>query len=72
LTGVGQVKSRENGGRKAWELESRELVTDPPAHVPASITPDGPVRGDLRARRDEVRAKLGTIRPDPRRGSAAL
>jgi thiosulfate/3-mercaptopyruvate sulfurtransferase len=65
-----------NGGRKAWELEGRELVTDPPTHAPATITLEGPVRGELRALRDEVLAKLGTIQfvdvrsPEEYRGEA--
>jgi thiosulfate/3-mercaptopyruvate sulfurtransferase len=73
--GYDQVKLL-NGGRKAWELESRELINHAPAHSPATITLDGPVRGELRALRDEVLAKLGTIQlvdvrsPEEYRGEA--
>jgi thiosulfate/3-mercaptopyruvate sulfurtransferase len=50
-----------DGGRKKWELDSRELVQDPPAHDPTDFTVTGPVRGEFRALRDEVLAKLGTV-----------
>jgi thiosulfate/3-mercaptopyruvate sulfurtransferase len=44
-----------NGGRKKWELESRELTSDVPAVAPASSAPTlGAVRPELRALRDEV------------------
>ena len=65
-----------NGGRKAWELEGRELVTEAPDHSPGTVTVDGPVRGELRALRDEVLGKLGTVRfvdvrsPEEYRGEA--
>ena len=44
-----------NGGRKKWELESRELTSDVPDVAPASSAPKlGAVRPELRALRDEV------------------
>ncbi|HYR62440.1 MAG TPA: sulfurtransferase [Actinomycetota bacterium] len=44
-----------NGGRKKWELESRELTADVPAVAPATgAAPIGAVRPELRALRDEV------------------
>jgi thiosulfate/3-mercaptopyruvate sulfurtransferase len=47
-----------NGGRKKWELESRELVQDVPSHAPTGLTIDGPERPEIRALRDEVLAKV--------------
>jgi thiosulfate/3-mercaptopyruvate sulfurtransferase len=44
-----------NGGRKKWELESRELTSDVPDVAPASSAPTlDAVRPELRALRDEV------------------
>src|SRR5437867_5367191 len=44
-----------NGGRKKWELESRELTADVPSpSAPAQPVKLGPVRPELRALRDEV------------------
>src|SRR2546421_9192724 len=44
-----------NGGRKKWELESRQLTSDVPDVAPASSAPTlGAVRPELRALRDEV------------------
>jgi thiosulfate/3-mercaptopyruvate sulfurtransferase len=48
-----------NGGRKKWELESRELTQDVPSFEPSDFTVSGPVLGDLRALRDEV---IGRVR----------
>jgi len=65
-----------NGGRKAWELEGRELVTVAPEIKPSKIEVSGPVRGELRALRDEVLGKLGKIQlvdvrsPEEYRGEA--
>jgi thiosulfate/3-mercaptopyruvate sulfurtransferase len=65
-----------NGGRKAWELEGRELVTEAPELEPTSPKVTGPVRGELRALRDEVLGKLGKIQlvdvrsPEEYRGEA--
>jgi len=50
-----------NGGRKKWELEGRELVTEVPSFAPTDFEIKGPVRGHLRAFRDEVLQKLGQV-----------
>ena len=48
-----------NGGRKKWELESRELTQEVPDVAPASSAPTlGAVRPELRALRDEVLASV--------------
>jgi thiosulfate/3-mercaptopyruvate sulfurtransferase len=51
--GFGNVKLL-NGGRKKWELESRELTMDAPTHPTAGGVTLGPVVGDIRAFRDYV------------------
>ena len=44
-----------NGGRKKWELDSRELTADLPTPTPpANPVKLGPVRPEIRALRDEV------------------
>jgi thiosulfate/3-mercaptopyruvate sulfurtransferase len=43
-----------NGGRKKWELESKELTRDAPSHKAADFKVTGKIRGDIRAFRDEV------------------
>jgi thiosulfate/3-mercaptopyruvate sulfurtransferase len=43
-----------NGGRKKWELESKELTRDVPSHKAADFKVTGKIRGDIRAFRDEV------------------
>ncbi|MGZ8599638.1 MAG: sulfurtransferase [Actinomycetota bacterium] len=48
-----------NGGRKKWELESRELTHDVPAFAPSGITLTGPERDEIRSLRDQVLARLG-------------
>jgi thiosulfate/3-mercaptopyruvate sulfurtransferase len=48
-----------NGGRKKWELESRELVQDVPVFPKASFEVTGGPRKELRALRDEVLAAVG-------------
>jgi thiosulfate/3-mercaptopyruvate sulfurtransferase len=48
-----------NGGRKKWELESRELTQDVPTYAPTGITLTGPEREEIRALRDRVLAHLG-------------
>jgi thiosulfate/3-mercaptopyruvate sulfurtransferase len=58
LRGFDQVKLL-NGGRKKWELESRELVTDVPGHAPSDHVFMGEERPEIRALRDEVLAKVG-------------
>jgi thiosulfate/3-mercaptopyruvate sulfurtransferase len=55
--GYGNVKLL-NGGRKKWELESRELTQDPPSHAATDLTVSGPIVGDIRALRDEVLSKV--------------
>jgi thiosulfate/3-mercaptopyruvate sulfurtransferase len=47
-----------NGGRKKWQDEGRELVTDAPTIKPASYKAGQPDRS-IRALRDEVLADLG-------------
>ena len=56
--GVGNVKLL-NGGRKKWELESRELTQEVPSYAPTEFTLQSPVNGDIRAFRDEVVDKIG-------------
>jgi thiosulfate/3-mercaptopyruvate sulfurtransferase len=55
--GFGNVKLL-NGGRKKWELESRELTSDQASRNPTDYTLSGPVQGDIRAFRDEVLSKV--------------
>jgi thiosulfate/3-mercaptopyruvate sulfurtransferase len=50
-----------DGGRKRWELESRELTTDVPEHEVTDFTIKGKVRNNLRALRDEVLKKVGKV-----------
>jgi thiosulfate/3-mercaptopyruvate sulfurtransferase len=50
-----------DGGRKKWELESRELTTDVPEHEVTDFTIKGKVRDNLRALRDEVLKKVGKV-----------
>jgi thiosulfate/3-mercaptopyruvate sulfurtransferase len=47
-----------NGGRKKWELESRELTSEGPAHQASDFKIEGPVNGDFRAFRDEVLSRV--------------
>ncbi len=49
-----------DGGRKKWELEGRDLVTDAPAVGQGNVTVSGGERPDVRALRDEVLAKAGS------------
>ncbi|MFN2543473.1 MAG: sulfurtransferase [Actinomycetota bacterium] len=48
-----------NGGRKKWELESRELTQDKPSFGASSISVGGEVKKAIRSLRDEVLTKLG-------------
>jgi thiosulfate/3-mercaptopyruvate sulfurtransferase len=47
-----------NGGRKKWQDEGRELVTDAPSIKPSTYKAGQPVKS-IRALRDEVLAELG-------------
>ena len=55
--GYGNVKLL-NGGRKKWELESREQTSDAPSYEATDIKVEGPIVGDFRALRDEVLGKV--------------
>jgi thiosulfate/3-mercaptopyruvate sulfurtransferase len=55
--GFGGVKLL-NGGRKKWELESRLLTRDAPSPKATTFRIDAPVRGDIRAFREEVLDKV--------------
>src|SRR6266516_648709 len=57
LRGFDDVKLL-NGGRKKWELESRELTTDAPDHAATGYTASGSERPEIRALRDEVLSKV--------------
>ncbi len=48
-----------DGGRKKWELEGRDLVTDAPSQGEGNVTVSGGDRGEIRALRDEVLSKAG-------------
>jgi thiosulfate/3-mercaptopyruvate sulfurtransferase len=48
-----------NGGRKKWELESRELTQDPPSVTASGFSISGAERDEIRALRDEVLGKVG-------------
>ncbi len=50
-----------NGGRKKWELEEREMVTDVPSYDKTDLKVTGPIRGEYRALRDEVLGKVGKV-----------
>jgi len=49
-----------NGGRKKWELESRELVQDVPTYPASDHVLLGDERPEIRALRDEVIDKVGS------------
>ena len=55
--GFGNVKLL-NGGRKKWELESRQLAQETKSYPQGSVSVTGPVVGDFRALRDEVLDKV--------------
>jgi thiosulfate/3-mercaptopyruvate sulfurtransferase len=59
LRGFANVKLL-NGGRKKWELESRELVQEVPSHQSTGYTISGSERPEIRALRDEVLSKVGS------------
>jgi thiosulfate/3-mercaptopyruvate sulfurtransferase len=50
-----------NGGRKKWELESRELTQELPSYAPSGYALSGAERPEIRALRDEVLAKVGRV-----------
>jgi thiosulfate/3-mercaptopyruvate sulfurtransferase len=56
--GFDRVKLMD-GGRKKWELEEREVVTDEPSVAEADPGPLTPVRDELRAFRDDVLGHIG-------------
>ncbi len=58
LRGFDQVKLL-NGGRKKWELESRELTQDVPNHPSTGYAITGAERPKIRVFRDEVIGKVG-------------
>jgi thiosulfate/3-mercaptopyruvate sulfurtransferase len=59
LRGFDDVKLL-NGGRKKWELESRELTREVPSHLTTGITVAGAEKPEIRALRDEVLAQVGS------------
>jgi thiosulfate/3-mercaptopyruvate sulfurtransferase len=59
LRGFDDVKLLD-GGRKKWELESRELVQDVPSYQPSDHVLLGDERPTIRALRDEVISKVGS------------
>jgi thiosulfate/3-mercaptopyruvate sulfurtransferase len=48
-----------NGGRKKWELESRELTMDQPTSKQGNVSVSGGEKPEIRALRDEVLGKVG-------------
>jgi thiosulfate/3-mercaptopyruvate sulfurtransferase len=59
LRGFENVKLLD-GGRKKWELESRELVQDAAAYEASGFQITGAERPEIRALRDEVLSKVGS------------
>jgi thiosulfate/3-mercaptopyruvate sulfurtransferase len=55
--GAGNVQLL-NGGRKKWELESRELTQDQASYDATDVTISNPVNGDIRALRDDVLSRV--------------
>jgi thiosulfate/3-mercaptopyruvate sulfurtransferase len=49
-----------NGGRKKWELESRELTQDVPSYAATGLTVTGAEKPEIRALRDEVLGRVGS------------
>jgi thiosulfate/3-mercaptopyruvate sulfurtransferase len=60
LRGFDQVKLL-NGGRKKWELESRELVDEVPSYPTSDHVFLGEEHPEIRAMRDEVISKIGSV-----------
>ncbi|MFN8233357.1 MAG: sulfurtransferase [Actinomycetota bacterium] len=50
-----------DGGRKRWELESRELTQEVATYDPTDLTIEAPERPEIRAWRDEVIGKVGRV-----------
>ena len=50
-----------NGGRKKWELESRELTAEVPEVPATKFDVLGPERPEIQALRDEVLQKAGSV-----------
>ncbi len=61
LRGFDNVKLL-NGGRKKWELESRELTQEVPSHATTGITIAAAERPGIRALRDDVLGQVGASR----------
>ena len=61
LRGFDDVKLL-NGGRKKWELESRELTQEVRTNTPTGIAVSGSERPEIRALREEVLSKLDRAR----------
>jgi thiosulfate/3-mercaptopyruvate sulfurtransferase len=59
LRGFDDVKLLD-GGRKKWELESRELLQEVPTHAASDHVLLGDERPQMRALRDEVIGKVGS------------
>jgi thiosulfate/3-mercaptopyruvate sulfurtransferase len=59
LRGYDNVKLLD-GGRKKWELEGRELVTDAPSAGGGNVTLSGGGNDSIRALRDDVLSKAGS------------
>jgi thiosulfate/3-mercaptopyruvate sulfurtransferase len=59
LRGFDDVKLL-NGGRKKWELESRELTQDVPSYAATGLAVTGAQKPEIRALRDEVLGKVGS------------
>ena len=58
LRGFDNVKLL-NGGRKKWELESRQLTQEPASVTASGFSISGAERDEIRALRDEVLGKVG-------------
>ena len=58
LRGFDDVKLL-NGGRKKWELESRQLTQEPASVTASGFSISGAERDEIRALRDEVLGKVG-------------
>ena len=50
-----------NGGRKKWELESRELTQDPPSGRASGFSISGAERGEIRRSATRCSARSGPL-----------